>query len=207
MWPGNGWKQGSPARLGARFLAVFLVTAGLTAGAQAASGKRAEKVWDRLESANWIALGADEPERVVYAFTDPNCPYCNLLWRASKPYYSEGLQVRHIMVGILKPSSPGKAAAILGAEDPAAALRRHERTHESGGIEPMSSPDAGVQSQLTRNQQLMKRFGIRATPGLVFRTTDGGVRKLMGMPRISQIPEIFRLPKQAQTDPALEPYK
>lgn len=207
MWPGNGGKSGASGRLGARFLAVLVLTAGLTAGALATPDQRAEQVWDRLESADWIALGADEPERVVYAFTDPNCPYCNLLWRASKPYYSEGLQVRHIMVGILKPSSPGKAAAILGADNPAAALRRHERNHDSGGIEPVSSPDDGVQGRLTRNQQLMKRFGIRATPGLVFRTAEGGVRKLMGMPRISQIPEIFRLPKQAQMDPALEPYK
>jgi len=207
MWPGNGLRHAPSGRLGVGLLAVFLLTAGLTAAAQAASDSRAEQVWDRLESASWIALGAEEPERVVYAFTDPNCPYCNLLWRASKPYYPEGLQVRHIMVGFLKPSSPGKAAAILGAEDPAAALQRHERNHESGGIEPVNSPDGGVQSQLTRNQQLMKRFGIRATPGLVLRTADGGVRKLMGMPRLSQIPEIFRLPKQAQTDPALEPYK
>jgi thiol:disulfide interchange protein DsbG len=207
MWPGKRLRAGAVARLGVGCLLALLGGGGVAGGALAASGERGEQVWQRLASAPWIALGAEEPERIVYAFTDPNCPYCHLLWRASKPYYSEGLQVRHILVGFLKPSSPGKAAAILGADDPAAALRRHEASHATGGIEPADDPADKLTDRLARNRQLMGRLGIRATPGLVFRTADGKVRKLMGMPKVSKIHRIFRLPKQPQSHPALEPYK
>ena len=207
MWLGKRLR-GRPARGNAASALLVLVGLGaVPAGGLAAPAGQGDKLWERLEAAPWIALGAKDPERIVYAFTDPNCPYCNLLWRASKPYYAEGLQVRHLLVGILKPSSPGKAAAILGADEPAKALRRHERTHPTGGIEPEPDPADRVTSQLARNRQLMGRLGIRATPGLVFRTADGGVRTLMGMPKIGKIHRIFRLPRQPQTHPALEPYK
>jgi len=194
MWPGK------PKTV--RLVAVLLALAPLPA---AASG--AQALWSELEKTEWIALGAEDPERVVYAFTDPNCPYCHLLWQASKPYYDEGLQVRHILVGYLKPSSPAKAAAIMEADNPSEALREHEESHASGGIEPADSPSDEAQETLAANRSLMGRLGLRGTPGLIFRNGNGGVRKVAGMPKVGQLPQIFRLPEQPQDHPALEPYK
>ena len=190
-----------------RFLAALAAAGALLLGGQAAHAQSGQEAWTVLEEeAHWIPAGAEEPERVVYVFTDPNCPYCHDLWKATKPYYSEGLQVRHILVGILKPSSPAKAAAILGADDPAAALRRHENRYADGGIAPAADPAPAVQAQLEQNQQLMRRMGARATPALIYRDGNGEVHSLSGMPRLKALPEILRLPEQPIEDPGLQKY-
>ena len=77
-------------------------------------------------AARWIADGRESAPRTV--FTDPNCPYCNKLWADARPCVDAGKrQLRHVMVGILTPTSAGKAAALLGAKDPAAAMDTHAR--------------------------------------------------------------------------------
>src|SRR3546814_5178612 len=59
---------------------------------------------------------------------DANCPYCNAFWEAARPWVDSGkVQLRHILVGIIKDDSPAKAAAILGAPDRSAALLTNER--------------------------------------------------------------------------------
>ncbi|MFA9459915.1 thiol:disulfide interchange protein DsbG [Thiohalorhabdus methylotrophus] len=199
MWPGN-LRPRSLLPMLAAAVALFL-------GGNAAHGQSGADAWTVLEKeAHWIPAGAEEPERVIYVFTDPNCPYCHDLWKVTKPYYSEGLQVRHILVGILKPSSPAKAAAILSANDPAAALRRHEKNYEDGGIAPAEDPAQLVRTQLENNQQLMRRFGARATPTVVYRDGDGGAQALSGMPRLQALPGILRLPAQPIEDPDLQKY-
>ena len=63
------------------------------------------ELWDDLESARWIADGKPEAPRIAYVFTDPNCPYCNQLWRETRPLVQAGqLQLRHILVGMLRPA-------------------------------------------------------------------------------------------------------
>src|SRR3546814_8987929 len=60
-------------------------------------------------------------------FSDPNCPYCNMFWKQARPWVESGkVQLRHIMVGMLRADSAGKSAALLSAKDPRAALNEHE---------------------------------------------------------------------------------
>src|SRR5690554_2530307 len=83
-------------------------------------------LWQRLEDSHWIADGDSQASRVVYTFTDPNCPYCHQFWESARPWVESGeVQLRHVMVGILAQDSPAKAATLLGAENPAAALHAH----------------------------------------------------------------------------------
>ena len=94
-----------------------------------------EKIWKQLEGSTWVADGVKNAPRVIYTFTDPNCPYCNKFWNDARPWVTAGkVQVRHIMVAVLGPTSPGKAAAILSAPDPQAALTQHQQPHGSGGM-------------------------------------------------------------------------
>ena len=45
----------------------------------------------------------------VYVFTDPNCPYCSKFWADARPWVDSGAVVlRHVMVGILTPTSAGR---------------------------------------------------------------------------------------------------
>lgn len=65
--------------------------------------------------------------RIVYVFTHPNCPFCAKLWLDARPWVDGGkVQLRHVLVGILGPTSAGKAAALLTAKDPSAAQQAYK---------------------------------------------------------------------------------
>jgi thiol:disulfide interchange protein DsbG len=160
-----------------------------------------------LEKAEVVVEGAKEAQSVLYVFFDPNCFYCHLTWKALQPYEKVGLQVRWVPVAYQKPSSVGRAAAIMEASDRAAALREnevnYERAHFDGGIKPMDSPPAPLSAQLQVNVQLMQKFGVSATPLLVWKDDHGDVQIKPGVPRLSRLPGITGLPEQRVDDPEL----
>src|SRR5712691_10571334 len=133
-----------------------------------------------LKKAEVVVEGAKEAQSVLYVFFDPNCFYCHLTWKALQPYEKVGLQVRWVPVAYQKPSSVGRAAAIIEALDRAAALRENEvnydRAHFDGGIKPMDKPQAPITTQLQANPQLMRKFGVPATPVLVWKEGNGYVQ-------------------------------
>lgn len=141
------------------------------------------QAWKQLESSTWIADGSKNAPRVVYVFTDPNCPYCHKFWSDARPWVkAEKVQLRHVMVGILGPTSPGKAAALLTAKDPVAALAQHEQQQISGGLKPLGTIPAEVRAQLDANHRLMTQLGSTATPTLVYKDAAGNVQKMQGAP-------------------------
>jgi len=151
-----------------------------------------DKAWSQLESAKWVRDGNASAPRVVYVFTDANCPYCHRFWEASRPWVDAGkVQLRHIMVGVIREDSPAKAAAILDAADPSAALAENEKKHNRGGIAPAKSVPAGVQKMLDDNQMLMMTMGFRGTPGIVVRDGDGMLKKLKGMPQQDALADVL----------------
>ena len=167
----------------------------------------ANAVWGQLEKSHWIADGREGAPRTVYVFTDPNCPYCNKLWADARPWVDAGkLQLRHVMVGILTPTSAGKAAALLGAKDPAAALNAYERGHAASnakllvsgcpkplgdeGVEPLATVPPALAAQLDANAKLMASNGLRVTPALEWMDARGGVQMRQGAP-IADLAAIF----------------
>lgn len=166
-----------------------------------------EAVWSKLEKSHWIADGREDAPRTVYVFTDPNCPYCNKLWADARPWVDAGkVQLRHVMVGILTPTSAGKAAALLGDKNPAAALDAYERRHVASNaktlasgrpkplgddsLKPLSVIPAGIAAQLDANAALMASYGLQATPALVWKDAKGGVQMRQGAPE-SDLAAIF----------------
>lgn len=151
-----------------------------------------DKAWQQLESSAWIADGSKSAPRVVYAFTDPNCPYCSKFWNDARPWVNSGkVQVRHVMVGIIGPTSPGKAAALLTAKDPQAALAQHEQQRSKGGLKPLSSIPKEVQAQLEANQKLMQQLGSSATPTIFHKDADGKLQKTQGAPSAEKLISIL----------------
>ena len=147
-----------------------------------------DKVWKQLEASSWIAAGAKTAPRIVYTFTDPNCPYCNKFWNDAQPWVTTGkVQVRHVIVGILGPTSPGKAAALLSAPDPQAALAQHEQKHREGGVKPLAQIPPKVQAQLQANQSLMEQLGFAATPATLYKDTDGLMKSIQGAPSADKL--------------------
>ncbi|MBL1459054.1 MAG: thiol:disulfide interchange protein DsbG [Methylophaga sp.] len=151
-----------------------------------------DKAWAVLESATWVLDGKADAPRIVYTFTDANCPYCHLFWEAARPWVDSGkVQLRHILVGIIKEDSPAKAAAILGSSDQSAALQENEEKFDQGGIKPVEIISASVHKTLENNHLLMVSMGFRGTPGIVVRNDAGLVQKYKGMPQQNDLQEIL----------------
>ena len=151
-----------------------------------------DKTLKLLEQSAWIAAGANTAPRVVYTFTDPNCPYCNKFWNDAQPWIKAGkVQVRHVIVGILGPTSPGKAAALLSAPNPQAALALHEQQHRSGGIKPLAQIPVNVRTQLEANQELMQQLGFPATPATLYKDADGNIQTVMGAPSGDKLKQVL----------------
>jgi len=150
------------------------------------------KIWKQLEKSTWIADGSSSAPRIVYVFTDPNCPYCNKFWNDARPWVKAGkVQLRDIVVAILTPTSAGKAAALLSAKDPQAALTRHEQQYANGGIKPLDQISAQISAQLDANQNLMQQLGSSATPTVFYKDASGNLQKVEGAPQAQMLAKIF----------------
>lgn len=167
--------------------------------AKAVAKPMAEGVWRQLGASRWLADGRSGAP-VVYVFTDPNCPYCNQLWSEARPWVTAGkVQLRHVIVGILTPTSAGKAAALLAAKDPAAALAAYEgrnvaataramagghpRPLDDGILQPLSAIPPATQAALDANAHLMESLGLQATPAIVWRNAQGALQVSEGVPQ------------------------
>jgi thiol:disulfide interchange protein DsbG len=147
---------------------------------------------------------------VLYVFVDPNCPFCHFTWMALQPYEKAGLQVRWIPVAMLGPTSMPKAIEVMAAKDKTAAFRKMEENQgKSWAPSPSSSESSNqaVAAQIRANGELMERFGIAGTPGVVWKDRQGKVNVKGGMPRLSELAAITGLPEQKIDDPALAKFR
>tara|TARA_R110000796_G_scaffold90309_2_gene194163 strand:+ start:13030 stop:13764 length:735 start_codon:yes stop_codon:yes gene_type:complete len=152
-------------------------------------GPMGEQMWAQLQEGNWVTDGSDDAERVVYTFTDPNCPFCSMFWEQARPWVDAGkVQLRHIMVGILREDSAGKSAAILTAEDPSAALHQHEA---GDGVTALVRIPAAIESQLQANHELMSQLGAQATPAIFYLDEQGKMQQQQGAPRPDKLRDIL----------------
>lgn len=166
--------------------------------ASAASFAAEPPLWQRLGHAAWVAEGEQPPRHLFYVVTDANCPYCNELWQKLRPLYGQGLRVRYVMVGILSDSSPGKAAAILEARDPAAMLDKDEAGYGKlpddlgGGVRPVAKPKPRTLALLKGNERLMRDLGAQGTPVLVYLDFHGGMHVIQSVPPAAALPDMVR---------------
>lgn len=144
-----------------------------------------EAEWQRLQNAMWIPEGAEDPERIVYVFTDTECPYCNRLWKMSKPMLADSnTQIRHVIVAVISPTkSAPRAAAVLGADDPAAAFQKHEANFGHSPLSANGEVPADIRKKLQGNVKLMRDLGVFGTPALLYKDAGGTVRVQSGVPR------------------------
>jgi thiol:disulfide interchange protein DsbG len=144
----------------------------------------------RLDRAKWIGTGAKSAERVVYVFTDPDCPFCNDLWKAVQKARAPGVQIRYLLVAVIDADSKGKDAAILEAKNPVAAFEQNERNYEHGGIAPKKTARPETTETIGFNGDLMGALHIFGTPGLVYMDDHGEVKVFAGMPDAAQLAAI-----------------
>jgi len=189
--------------------AALLAAAGVAAADLHPTRLLAERLLADVDDTTWITEGTGR--KVLYVVIDPNCPYCHKLWeRLRGPVERGELQVRWIIVGYLTSTSPGKAAAILQAEDPVEALRINEEDFgfrdedPGGGIEPL--PEAQIRDEtrmiLAANLALMQNNNLFGVPLAFFRAADGRGFMFEGAPPPDILREILSLIAEA---PAASP--
>ena len=142
--------------------------------------------WAALGETHWVGEGEVGAKRVVYAFMDPNCPYCALFWAKAQPYLAQGdVELRHILVGMLHPSSTPKAATILASQSPAKAMAEHLRNMKQGGIKVVNNIADEFISDVESNTKTMKAMGIFATPAVIYKDSQGRIQQAQGLPNDS----------------------
>lgn len=143
-----------------------------------------KEMWTRMENSTWIADGKADAPRIIYMFSDPNCPYCNMFWKQARPWVESGkVQLRHIMVGMLRADSAGKSAALLSARDPQAALNEHEAAGKASKLKALEKIPAALEKQLTDNLMLMSELGAQATPAIFYLDDNDRLQQHQGAPR------------------------
>lgn len=152
----------------------------------------AKQVWANMEKTHWIADGKKDAPRIVYLFSDPNCPYCNMFWEQARPWVDAGkVQLRHIMVGIIREDSPGKSAALLAAKNPQQALHDHEKVGKASTLKALGSIPADVQAKLDANMQLMSELDVAATPAIFYLDEHGNLQQQQGAPSPEKLEKIL----------------
>jgi len=149
-----------------------------------------------IRQASWIRDG--QSKHVLYVFFDPNCPYCHKVYEGLRKQVELGeVELRWIPVGILMTTSLGKAASMLEAKDPTAALHLNEQRFTTeggtfGGIDEEPVPRADTLKKLEANLALLRRTGQDAVPSLLFRTRDGKSHFVRGAPPPAMLERIAR---------------
>ena len=78
------------------------------------------KIAQQLEATGHLVQQGPDKAPKIYVFADPNCIYCHKFSDQAAPLVkNDKLQLQWAMVGFLKDTSAGRAAAILTADDPA----------------------------------------------------------------------------------------
>ncbi|WP_298140098.1 thioredoxin fold domain-containing protein [Acidiferrobacter sp.] len=126
--------------------------------------------------------------RQLYVFVDPNCPFCHRLFERLQPLIGpHHVTVHWIVTGFLRATSAGKAAAILGARRPLAALMQSERGFRpgrgggGGGIGPVAVRGRAARA-VAVNTHLLAMTGFELVPTLVYRNTAGRAVMHQGVP-------------------------
>lgn len=146
------------------------------------------ELWQRMEKADWLLDGKKDAPRVIYVFADPFCPYCLQFWQQARPWVDAGkVQLRTLLVGVIKPESPATAAAIMTTSDPAKTWHDYE---QSGGKMALTVPSAvppAQQKKLKTNQAIMDELGASATPALYYMNNENELQQVVGLPDKEQL--------------------
>ncbi|WQG57222.1 thiol:disulfide interchange protein DsbG [Pseudomonas sp. RTB3] len=152
----------------------------------------AKEVWNKMENSTWIADGSKTAPRVVYLFSDPNCPYCNMFWEQARPWVKAGkVQLRHIMVGIIREDSAAKSAALFAAKDPQKALEEHEAAGKASKLQALDKIPATIEAKLDANMKLMEELELSATPAIFYLDDKGGLQQQQGAPSPDKLAKIL----------------
>lgn len=156
------------------------------------SPEKAQAAWASVNTVSYVTMGKDDAPHKLYVVADPNCVFCHQFYQMTKADVDSGqLQIRWILGAFLKESSQGRAAAILGAADPAAAFVQNETNFvdasEEGGIAPMAKVPTNIMTEIQANMNFMVKNQFMQTPTLLYKNKQGTPMLYTGLPDAKQL--------------------
>lgn len=141
------------------------------------------EMWKKLGNAHWLLDGNENAPTILYVFADPFCPYCKQFWQQVRPWVESGkVQLRTLLVGVIKPESPAAAAAILTSKDPAKTWHNYEQSDRKTDIDISTAIQPEQMKILNFNQQLMDELGANITPAIYYMNNDNMLQQALGLP-------------------------
>ncbi|MFN0159721.1 MAG: thioredoxin fold domain-containing protein [Burkholderiales bacterium] len=145
---------------------------GSSSPAPAASGAAAPAggLLEQAAKGSGFTVGSMMAAKTIYVFFDPQCPHCGHLWEAALPLANQ-LRMVWIPVAFIGTKSASQGAALLAAQDPAAAMTAHEKSllAKQGGLIPPDNLPAELASKVKANTELWKQLGGESVPFTVFK--------------------------------------
>jgi thiol:disulfide interchange protein DsbG len=115
-----------------------------------------------------------------------------VFWEQARPWVKAGkVQLRHIMVGIIREDSPGKSAALFAAKDPQKALEEHEAAGKASKLQALDKIPADIEAKLDANMKLMDELELSATPAIFYLDDKGGLQQQQGAPSPEKLVKIL----------------
>lgn len=143
-----------------------------------------DQIWKSLEQATWIQDGKTDAPKTVYVFTDVNCQYCHTFWQKARPWVDSGkVQLRHIMVGVIRENSKAQAATILSSSNKEDVFKKFNQSGGKDKVNAMANIPAALSQQLDHNAEIMEKYGFYATPAIVWKNAKGEIESQQGMPK------------------------
>jgi len=159
----------------------------------------------QAKQAAWVEEGYGGG--LVYVLADPNCGFCKKLFVSLRePIQNGHLRVRWIMTGFLADDSSAKAAEIMSAKDDKKRLAGILSKYMSGPAvhlkpgEKVSGNIAaeGLKESMDKNQKFMEANGISGTPFVIYKTKEGEIKAIPGMPQGPAMAEMIRVAGAAE---------
>lgn len=165
-----------------------------TSAAAGSTAEIAAKMLARIDQATWIEEGKSAHQ--IYVFFDPNCPYCHRIYHDTRDLVkTDAVQIRWIPVGVLTPTSHGKALTLLDAKDPLK-LFHHGEDNFSGdngsAIDEALDGTEKANKALKTNRDILQITGFDGVPSILFRAKDGQAVLIQGAPPARKLKAILQ---------------
>ncbi|MFK3705120.1 thiol:disulfide interchange protein DsbG [Klebsiella sp. NPDC088457] len=148
-----------------------------------------QALWQKMAAASWLQDGNKEAPVILYVFADPFCPYCKQFWQQARPWVEAGkVQIRTLLLGVIKPESPATAAAILSTRDPAKTWHDYEQSAGKMTIAIPADLSAEKMKIVSDNQKLMDELGANATPAIYYMNKENMLQQVVGLPEADKLP-------------------
>lgn len=135
--------------------------------------------------ATTVVDGSPKAKAEITVIFDANCGYCKAMHKLVQPAVDAGeLRVTYVPVAILGGDSDLKAAGILAAKSPSAALDAAVEGHAE------TSNDKALLAKVLANTALMKKHGFSGTPGVLYKGKKDGQETVFvanGVPNINDM--------------------